>query len=562
VVLDQGGKNRFTVLLARDHFSGPVVLKYTGLPRGVRIDDATVPEEADRAEAEVQAESGAEVGEKEIVVNGYAREASSTARVKLRVEKPPAPQVDLLFVLDVTGSMQNQIDGVRESIFSFARELQNKGLDFRIGMLAFRDRVIGEEPVLLTFEDGPFTRDLARFQNAVGQLKADGGGDDPESSLDALVQASRQPFRATASKVLLLITDAEPKVPDKETKTIDEAVEVVRNAKVDQLHLIVADSTRAKYQPFNQAIKGNFFSLNSEGATSSDFAKFLPVVGREVARTTGATQAPRALAAAAPAPLPIKGVQSSQEYEAGSQGRLLFLVCLWTALVGAGICLALMEAQARFVRHKSLGVWEICKGLAGGGLAGLLGGIAGQLLFLAAVHEPAWEVVFRIFGWVVLGALAGLGLSFFVPNLSRWRGAAGGAIGGALGAVGFLGIDNVLHGSAFGDVLGRFLGAGLLGLAVGLMVALIEQMSRRVWLEVASGGQVRTVALGTTPVFLGSDAGRCQVWVPQTPARAVRYLLRDGKVEVLDIVREQAFLVERGYRRLVGQAIVTVCGEG
>jgi hypothetical protein len=39
-------------------------------------------------------------------------------------------------------------------------------------------------------------------------------------------------------------------------------------------------------------------------------------------------------------------------------------------------------------------------------------------------------------------------------------------------------------------------------------------------------------------------------------------LLRDGKVEVLDIVREQAFLVERGYRRLVGPAIVTVCGEG
>src|SRR5260221_667796 len=58
----------------------------------------------------------------------------------------PPPQIDVLFVLDVTASMQNEIDGVRDGITSFALQLGERGLDARVGLLAFRDRLIGEEP--------------------------------------------------------------------------------------------------------------------------------------------------------------------------------------------------------------------------------------------------------------------------------------------------------------------------------------------------------------------------------------------------------------------------------
>ena len=49
------------------------------------------------------------------------------------------------------------------------------------------------------------------FQTEVGRLTANGGGDNPESSLDALELAAIQPFRPKATKVILIITDAEPK---------------------------------------------------------------------------------------------------------------------------------------------------------------------------------------------------------------------------------------------------------------------------------------------------------------------------------------------------------------
>ena len=42
------------------------------------------------------------------------------------------------------------------------------------------------------------------------QLRAVGGGDDPEASLDALERATAVHFRPGAQKVLLLITDAAP----------------------------------------------------------------------------------------------------------------------------------------------------------------------------------------------------------------------------------------------------------------------------------------------------------------------------------------------------------------
>ena len=53
----------------------------------------------------------------------------------------------------------------------------------------------------------------------------DGGGDTPESALDALGLAAAQPFRADATKVILLITDAPPRLPDKATATVARAAE-------------------------------------------------------------------------------------------------------------------------------------------------------------------------------------------------------------------------------------------------------------------------------------------------------------------------------------------------
>jgi Ca-activated chloride channel family protein len=58
-----------------------------------------------------------------------------------------------MFVLDVTGSMQEEINGVKTGIQQFAQELSKRKLDAEVGLIAFGDRLNGEEPQTLQFDN-------------------------------------------------------------------------------------------------------------------------------------------------------------------------------------------------------------------------------------------------------------------------------------------------------------------------------------------------------------------------------------------------------------------------
>lgn len=109
-----------------------------------------------------------------------------------------ANALDLIFVLDVTGSMGGTIDGVKNNIIEFADSLKKRGIDYRLGMVTFLDII---ENIY------PFTTDAVAFQKTVAAQFAHGGGDAPENSLDALYAASQYPFRDKANRVIIWITD-------------------------------------------------------------------------------------------------------------------------------------------------------------------------------------------------------------------------------------------------------------------------------------------------------------------------------------------------------------------
>lgn len=116
-----------------------------------------------------------------------------------------ARPVDVVFVFDTTSSMGGEIDGAITSSVLFAEQLRAAGRDFRLGLVAF-----GDEIRSIRSTDGSMTADVDEFTGWIRQLRADGGGDDPEIALDGLAQATMMQFREGAQKVLLLITDAPP----------------------------------------------------------------------------------------------------------------------------------------------------------------------------------------------------------------------------------------------------------------------------------------------------------------------------------------------------------------
>ena len=160
---------------------------------------------------------------------------------------------DIIFVLDVTGSMGDEIAEVKDNIIEFADSLSYRGVDYRLGMVTFLDVI---ENVY------PFTTDAQEFQNRVSQQYAHGGGDGPENSLDALMRAAEFPFREQAKRIIIWITDADYHEHDPVTSmTKSEAIDALLSHDIT-VHAIGAASFKsAFYDPITTATGGQYYDI-------------------------------------------------------------------------------------------------------------------------------------------------------------------------------------------------------------------------------------------------------------------------------------------------------------
>lgn len=199
---------------------------------------------------------------------------------------------DVMFVLDCTGSMQGEIDAIKSSIIDFANTIESDGVRVRVGLIEFRDRLNGEEARTLTFEGGsPFTSNPALFREALAPLRAQGGGDAPESSLDALMLALRQPFASDTNKVMVLITDAPPHLPDKEVRSIEQVTTALRKAGIAQFYLVMRteDAASQIYLKLLETTRGLAFELghgNDFRSRAQHFKRTLMALGKTISEGT------------------------------------------------------------------------------------------------------------------------------------------------------------------------------------------------------------------------------------------------------------------------------------
>lgn len=126
--------------------------------------------------------------------------------------------VDIVFVIDATESMQPLIDKVKSLTLSFREELE-KGLErnkrrinnLRIKVIVFRDYYVDDKYAMEESRFFILPEEKQDFYNFVSKIRAGGGGDEPESGLEALALALRSDFVQDGDKkrhVIVLFTDA------------------------------------------------------------------------------------------------------------------------------------------------------------------------------------------------------------------------------------------------------------------------------------------------------------------------------------------------------------------
>ncbi len=122
---------------------------------------------------------------------------------------PGGVPLDVLFLLDSTGSMSDEIHQIKDTLLSISARIADlpSQPDLRFGMVSYRDR--GDEYVTRLFD---FDQDVQRFSDTIRGVQADAGGDAPASLNEALHVAVHRPeWRAgDAIRLVFLLADAPP----------------------------------------------------------------------------------------------------------------------------------------------------------------------------------------------------------------------------------------------------------------------------------------------------------------------------------------------------------------
>lgn len=121
--------------------------------------------------------------------------------------------LDLVFAIDATGSMKNDLDKLKTDMYPLLTELFGYTPGARVGLLFYRDYGDTFKYMDLPVKVFPFTSNFTSFSKNLNSIRIYGkeGGDIPEAVYEAMYASCEfYSWRNTAQKKIILIGDAEP----------------------------------------------------------------------------------------------------------------------------------------------------------------------------------------------------------------------------------------------------------------------------------------------------------------------------------------------------------------
>lgn len=181
-------------------------------------------------------------------------------------------QADIVFAIDTTGSMSSTINNVVTNVTSFATTLSdNYNVKVNYALIDFKDLEEDGEGTTVVVKNGSsnWFSDVNAFVDKVSTLIATGGGDSPECDIDALETARRLNFRSSASKFIILITDASYKVAN--DYGIESMAEEIELLKADGIitSVVTSSSYKSTYQSLYESTGGIYANISSSTFSAS-----------------------------------------------------------------------------------------------------------------------------------------------------------------------------------------------------------------------------------------------------------------------------------------------------
>lgn len=256
-----------------------------------------------------------------------------------------------------------------------------------------------------------------------------------------------------------------------------------------------------------------------------------------------------------------------EDTEVNEQKTVVFGLLLFLSVGGlAGLMIGSMEGilARNFRRAVKAGLAGLAIGFGGGLISILLAGIVAEIIIpigvgiigMEAAMNPArhfsgfiLNVIIRSLLWAVVCMAVGLGPGIGIKSKKyALNGFLGGIIGGAIGGMLFDPINYFISGGTFekGGEISRAIGLGVVGATAGLMIGLVETLTKDAWLLMTEGHlKGKQFIVYKNPTVIGSSP-KCEVYLFKDPSiepmHAAIHTIRDG-YEIEDLNSPSGTLV-------------------
>ena len=177
------------------------------------------------------------------------------------------PVIDVVFVLDTTGSMGGLIEGAKQKIWLIANQIAQAqpAPIVRMGLVGYRDR--GDDYVTTVTA---LTEDIDTVYADLMAYKAQGGGDTPESVNEALFTAVERldwTSQEGALKLIYLVGDAPPKMGYQDDVKYQASCKLAheQGININAIQCGNLEGTQKFWQEISQLANGAYAKIEQSG---------------------------------------------------------------------------------------------------------------------------------------------------------------------------------------------------------------------------------------------------------------------------------------------------------
>ncbi|TXD82977.1 VWA domain-containing protein [Subsaximicrobium wynnwilliamsii] len=170
-------------------------------------------------------------------------------------QKQQSNDIDIMFTIDATGSMGDEIDYLKAELQNIISRLDQSIAKKRVALTFYRDH--GDDYVVKDFD---FNEDVKSVQDILANQHAGGGGDYEEAVEQGLATSMSKSWNENAkSKLLFLLLDAPPHLTQENVTIIKEQIKLAQAKGIKIIPIVASGANK------NVEFLMRFFSVSTNG---------------------------------------------------------------------------------------------------------------------------------------------------------------------------------------------------------------------------------------------------------------------------------------------------------